>query len=237
MKRSVLLGLVAFLSIGVALVAPMPWLLGLFEPEAGQPPLVGHLLERYSAAQIVFVAHVVGGGIALLVGWLQFVARVRVRRPRLHRAIGYAYVGAVTLGGAAGLVMAQTAWAGPVAQIGFTALAIAWLGTTALGLARIIGGDRASHRAWMTRSFALAFAAVSLRIQFPLLGAAGVPEAIAYAIVAWSSWVPNLVVAHFMLARRKSAGDVPAQRRNARVNELCSENPSRYATSAIDSSR
>jgi len=195
MKRGLLVGFLAFLSIGVALVAPVPWLLGLFESAPDQPPLLEHLIERYSATQLVFLAHVAGGGIALLTGPWQLMARLRTRRVGLHRATGYVYAGAVAVAGTAGLVMGPTAWAGPVAQSGFTALAIAWLGTTAIGLHRIRYGDRAGHRAWMTRSFALAFAAVSLRLQMPILGALGVSEAIAYSIVAWSSWVPNLVVA------------------------------------------
>ncbi|HEX5058875.1 MAG TPA: DUF2306 domain-containing protein [Kofleriaceae bacterium] len=225
--RRLRLGLVVFLSIGVGLLAPLPWLLGLVEPAANQPPLVEHLLARYTVAQLVFVVHVVGGGIALLAGPWQLMPRLRARRPRLHRATGYIYVSAVLLGGSAGFVMGPNAWGGLVAQVGFTALAIAWLTTTAVGLHRILSGDRDGHRAWITRSYALAFAAVSLRLQLPLLGLLGVQGAIAYATVAWSCWVPNLVVAQLVLVRRNSAGDVPVQRRNARVNELCSENPSR----------
>jgi uncharacterized membrane protein len=227
MKRRVLLGFVAFLSIGVGLVAPMPWLLGLVDGAGELPPLVTHLLDRYTTAQLGFVVHIVGGGIALLAGPWQLMPRLRNRWPRLHRATGYVYIAMVALAGSAGLIMAVSAWGGPIAQLGFTGLAIAWLATTALGLQRILSGDRAGHRAWMTRSFAVAFAAVSLRIQAPLLGVLGVDAAIAYQIVAWSSWVPNLVLVQLMLARRNSAGDTAVQRRNARVNELCSENPSR----------
>src|SRR5262249_21737733 len=162
MKRRIALGFLAFLSIGVALVAPVPWLFGLVEHAADRPALLEHLLERYTAAQLVFLGHVIGGGLALLAGPWQLMPRLRARRPRLPRATGTLYVGAVALAGSAGLVMGPVAWGGPVAQLGFTALAVAWLGTTALGLHRIVAGDRAGHRAWMTRSFALTFAAVSL---------------------------------------------------------------------------
>ncbi len=213
-------GVVVFLSIGVALVAPAPWLLGWVEARPDAPPLVAHLFARYSAAQLVFLAHVAGGGVALLIGPWQLARR------RPHRAVGYAYVVAVAIAGTAGLVMAVRAWGGPVAQVGFTALAIAWLGATALGLQRILSGDRTGHRAWMVTSFALTFAAVSLRLQMLIYGVAGVPGEISYAIVAWSSWVPNLAVA-YVLVRRNSAGAAPVHLRNARVNELCSENPSR----------
>jgi hypothetical protein len=218
---------VAFLSIGVALVAPVPWLFGLVEGVSPRPPLLEHLFDRYTTAQLVFVLHIVAGAVALATGPWQLMPRLRARRPRLHRATGYAYVSAVAVAGVAGLVMGTTAWGGPAARLGFTMLAIAWLATTAIGLQRIVAGDRAGHRAWITRSFALAFAAVSLRLQAPLLAALGVPDEVAYPIVAWSSWVPNLVLVQVWLARRNSPGEVRVQRRNARVNELCSVNPSR----------
>lgn len=205
----------------------MPWLFGLFEGATDRPPLLEHLFVRSTTAQLVFMIHVTCGGLALLSGPWQLMRRLRARYPLLHRTTGYSYVGAVALAGIAGLVMGPGAWAGPVAQLGFTSLAIGWLTTTALGLHRILSRDRDGHRLWMTRSFALAFAAVSLRLQFPLLDALGVEQSIAYQIVAWSSWVPNLLVAHVVRVRRNSAGDIAVQRRNARVNELCSENPSR----------
>jgi uncharacterized membrane protein len=220
------LGVLAFLSIAIAVLAPLPWLLGLFEDLSPRPPLVDHLLERLHAVPVVFLLHVVAGAVALATGPWQLMPRLRARRPRLHRATGYVYVTAVAIAGVAGLVMAATAWGGPVARLGFAGLAIAWLATTGLGLHRIVTGDRAGHRAWITRSFALAFAAVSLRLQAQTFVGLGLSDAIAYPIIAWSSWVPNLIVVQRIL-RRSSAGEVPVQRRNARVNELCSENPSR----------
>jgi uncharacterized membrane protein len=229
-RRRILVGVMTFLAIGVALVAPVPWLFGLLDDVPDKTPLLLHLVAQYDAMQLVFLVHVLGGAVALLTGPWQLMARLRSRRTRLHRATGYLYVTAVAAAGTAGLVMGPQAWGGAMSRLGFTLLAIAWLTTTALGVWRILAGDRAGHRAWITRSFALTFAAVSLRVQAPLLGALGVADAVAYPLVAWSSWVPNLLVVHWLSGRaprRNSAGDVPVQRRNARVNELCSENPSR----------
>jgi hypothetical protein len=226
MKR-LLLGLLAFLSIGVAVVSPAMWLDGMFLNIPDKPPLVAHLVDTYTTSQLVFMLHILAGAVALLTGPWQLMPRLRARRPGLHRATGYTYAVAVTFAGIGGLILGPQAWGGPVAQVGFTTLAVLWLATTAIGLHRIIAGDRAGHRAWITRSFALAFAAVSLRMQSPLLMMLGVPDEIAYPIVAWSSWLPNLLVVQLLLARRNSTGDIPVQRRNARVNELCSANPSR----------
>jgi hypothetical protein len=189
-------GVVAFLSIGVALVAPVPWLFGLIDDAAAkESPFVAHLLGRATAERLVFLLHIVGGAVALLAGPWQLLPRLRARFPRLHRASGYVYVVAVALSGTAGFALATSAWPGPVTRVGFGALAVLWLATTALGLQRILAGDRAGHRAWMVRSFALAFAAVSLRLQFMPYMMLGLDEATAYQIVSWSSWVPNLAIA------------------------------------------
>jgi len=210
------LGALTFLSIGVAVVAPLLWLVGSFDSIPDKTPLILHLLERAATSRAVFTAHIAGGAVALLVGPWQLMRRLRARHRNVHRAMGYTYVVAVGIAGTAGLFLGPRAWGGPVAQLGFTLLACAWLGTTAMGFQRIVVGDRAGHRAWIVRSFALTFAAVSLRMQSPLLAALGVPDAIAYPFVAWSSWVPNLLFVHFIAARSSK----PVRRGKPRVSEL-----------------
>jgi len=155
----------------------------------------------YLANTAAIVAHVVGGMLALLLGPIQFVPAIRRRWPRIHRWIGRGYLGGIALGGVAGLWMAQLAYGGPVAQLGFTGLALAWLTASATALLRIRAGDVAGHRAWMIRSFALTFAAVTLRLWLPLLAVVGVAFEPGYAAVAWLSWVPNLLVAEWIVRR------------------------------------
>jgi hypothetical protein len=53
----------------------------------------------------------------------------------------------------------------------------------------------------MTRSYALIFAAVTLRIYLPFLATA-FGEHDGYAIVAWACWVPNLLVAEWLIWSR-----------------------------------
>jgi Predicted membrane protein (DUF2306) len=60
-------------------------------------------------------------------------------------------------------------------------------------------GDYVNHQRWMTRSFALAFAAVMLRIYLPGSLAAGVDYYDAYPVIAWVCWVPNLIVAQVLV--------------------------------------
>ena len=65
-------------------------------------------------------------------------------------------------------MIAMFSSSGPVAGAGFLGLAASWLVATALGYRAIRSGDVARHRRWMTRSFALTYAAVMLRIYLPI---------------------------------------------------------------------
>jgi hypothetical protein len=86
-------------------------------------------------------------------------------------------------------------------QIGFGILGLLWCATGVMAYLRIRAGNVADHRRWMMRNFALLLAGVMLRVQTPLLSMA-VGFEIAYQIVAWSSWLPNLLVAEWLLRQR-----------------------------------
>ena len=104
------------------------------------------------------------------------------------------------IGGVGGLVLAFGADGGPVARLGFGLLAILWLTSGTLAYRAVRGGDLNGHRLWVTRNYALAFAAVMLRVQMPILqGGFGLDFTSAYAIVAWASWVPNLILVDWWL--------------------------------------
>ena len=65
------------------------------------------------------------------------------------------------------------------------------------------------HRAWMIRSFALTFAAVTLRIYLPLIPLTDMPFIEGYRAISFLCWVPNLVIAELYIRatamRRMSA--------------------------------
>ena len=60
--------------------------------------------------------------------------------------------------------------------------------------------DILAHRDWMTRSFALTLAAVTLRIYVPLASSVWHwhPEFVVESS-AWLSWIPNLIVAEVLI--------------------------------------
>ncbi|MBK8064488.1 MAG: DUF2306 domain-containing protein [Betaproteobacteria bacterium] len=157
----------------------------------------------YESQRFGIYAHVFAASFALLLGPFQFSSRLRARHPDWHRWSGRLYLGfGVLLGGLAGLYMAFHAWGGPVARLGFGGLALAWLYTGWRAYRSIRARETAAHRRWMVRNFALAFGAVTLRLWLPGSLFAGAPFEIAYPLVAWLCWVPNLVVAELVFNRR-----------------------------------
>lgn len=153
-----------------------------------------------------FVAHPVGiythvfaAAAALALGPFQFSTRLRERRIRVHRWLGRVYLGmGVLVGGLSGLYISQFAFGGLVAKLGFGMLAVCWLFTGACALLAVRRGEIEAHRRWMVRNFALAFAAVTLRLYIPAAVTAGIDFAIAYPFIAWLCWVPNIIMAEWL---------------------------------------
>jgi uncharacterized membrane protein len=146
--------------------------------------------------------HALFGGIALAFGSVQFWRNLPFSHPSLHRALGKVYVVAAILTGTAGLYMSFFAYGGVVTQLGFGFLALSVLTATAIAYQRIRLRDIAAHRRWMLRSYALIFAAVTLRIELPILITVFRGFDHAYAVVAWLSWVPNLAIAEVYIRLR-----------------------------------
>jgi hypothetical protein len=175
---------------------------GLFAYFALEPGSTVHPAMRaaYAEHPVRILLHVAGAAVALAAGPLQFFPALR-RRVRLHRALGFAYFAGVLTGGAAGLATAAIASGGLVARVGFAALAVAWLASGAAALAAARRRDWTAHEVWALRCFALTFAAVTLRLQMGGFAAAGVRFEAYYPVVAWLSWVPNVIVVDWLLLR------------------------------------
>jgi hypothetical protein len=106
--------------------------------------------------------------------------------------------------------MAQLAYGGMISELGFTALAILWLYSGYRAYKHIRNKELEQHRQWMIRNYALTFAGVMLRVWVPLSDAMGIDFLFAYRTIAWLCWVPNLLVAQWIISRTR-----PGQRRLA----------------------
>lgn len=164
------------------------------------PGLLSNVLWR-----IGFYAHIVPGGIALLTGWPQFSRKLRERRVQWHRQLGKIYVIAALISSLAGFCIGFTATGGPIAKTGFICLGIVWFTTTLMAYTTIRQGDTVRHEKLMTYSFAACLAAVTLRLWLPLLVYELHYFIIAYRVVAWLCWVPNIFVAWLIVRRLPAA--------------------------------
>lgn len=152
---------------------------------------------------LAFYTHIIFGGIALLVGWAQFSKKWRFKYLKTHRNLGKVYILSVLLSGLAGLYIAFHANGGLVSKFGFGMLAFLWLLTTSMAYTSVRKKRIVTHKKWMVRSYALCFAAVTLRLLLPSLPAIlqiGFDEA--YVIISWLCWVPNLIVAEVLIRRK-----------------------------------
>lgn len=202
MKTSKLLCfLLAFFAIGVGLY-PLTYFLADVSSKGiitSKPPE----LQASLFWNLCFFAHVGLGGIALLSGWSQFFKNIRNKYLKLHRGLGMVYVLAVLLSGLSSLYIAYYTAGGMVAILGFEALGLLWLFTTAKAYQAIKAKKLDAHENWMIRSYALTFAAVTLRLWLPLfMGIFHMPFVEAYQIIAWLCWVPNLMVAELIIRKQ-----------------------------------
>ena len=223
-KKNFPWALMAFLAVGVTLVALAPYI--TFNSENFNNATARYATESTLRYVGLFV-HAFAGGIALIIGPFQFLDGFRKRRPVVHRRIGRLYLVSILLGGLSAFIIAPGMISGLVGEVGLMSLAVLWLWTGWNAYRSIRNGDVKSHREWMTRSFALTFAAVTLRLwlgtliatQLPFLQTryAGDFDALfveVYRVVMWLCWVPNLIIAEMIIQRRRSPQSVSSAGQN-----------------------
>jgi uncharacterized membrane protein len=164
------------------------------------------LAESFRMRPFGIFVHALGAAIALGIGPFQLDRRsLALDRRRLHRTLGTVYVAAALTGGSSGLYMSVYSHGGPVTHVAFGLLALLTLVTTLMAYVEIRRRHVVAHREWMIRSYALLFAAVTLRFELPFLvllhAGAFTP---AYQIVSWLCWVPNLAWAEWYVRRTHS---------------------------------
>jgi uncharacterized membrane protein len=168
---------------------------------------------RDSVHYAVLVAHIFTATVALVLGPLQFLPKVRTHR-RVHRTIGRVYLLGGVLPSAAATIPVAV-WSGrPLTQVGLTTAAVLWLITGGLAYRAARRRDFVAHRAWMMRNYALTFLAVTSRILVPLLllaqvpfgsgGAATIGERAPSMIPIGQTvgWIINLIVVEGLIRRR-----------------------------------
>lgn len=174
----------------IALIS-MRFLLGVAET-------MPHMMSHFDLRPVALYAHLIFAPVALALVPFQFWRRLRNERKALHRWLGRAYGMSILISGGGALALAPNSQFGPVASWGFGILAALWLFSTGYGIFLAMQRRIAEHQKWIIRSAALTFAAVTLRLYFPFL-AMGFDLDTGYKIVAWLCWVPNLLLAEYLI--------------------------------------
>lgn len=192
----------ALVTVSIAVVSVLRYFTSLIP---APPPIIENAF-----ASPFLVLHVFGGVVALLLGPLQLTSAVRTRWPAFHRSTGRLYIAACAIGAPSGLILALGTTAGPVAGAGFVILALLWPLFTWLGVRAAMERRFDQHRAWMLRSYAMTAAAITLRLMLPAAGMLGFGFYEAYSVIAWISWITNLLLVEFIIRRKApSARRVP----------------------------
>ena len=212
-KKNFSWALMAFLAIVVTIIALAPYI--TFNSENFNNATARYTTESTLRYVGLFV-HAFSGGIALLIGPFQFLDGFRKRRQNIHRWMGRIYLVSILIGGLSAFIIAPGMISGLVGEVGLLSLAVLWLWTGWNAYSSIRKGDVKSHREWMIRSFALTFAAATLRLwlgtliatQLPFLQTkyAGDFDALfveVYRVVMWLCWVPNIIVAEMIVQRQR----------------------------------
>jgi len=225
--------LMTFLAIGIAVAAIAPY--ATFNPDNFNNATARYATESLFR-QVGLYVHIFASGIALVLGPFQFLSGLRQRRPALHRWMGRIYLTGVLLGGLSAFIIAPGIISGMVGEMGLLSLASLWLWTGWMAYKNIRAGHVQIHRDWMTRNYALTFAAVTLRLWLGILIATQVPFletryagnfddlfVEVYRVVMWLAWVPNLIVAEMIVQRRRTSQlTMESQPVNARLQSSSS---------------
>lgn len=155
-----------------------------------------------------FYAHIILGGLALLIGWLQFSDQLRKKNINLHRIIGKVYIISVLVSAIAAFGIAFFATGGWVASLGFICLALIWIYTSLGAYMSIRKGQVGEHQKMMIYSYAATFSAVTLRLWLPILIIIFGDFVTAYLIVAWLCWAPNLLVAYWIVGNMELVSSI-----------------------------
>lgn len=185
---------------------------------------------RHAGHVPIVYAHVLGGTCMLVLGSLNLYIGATRRWHRFHRHVGYGYLLGGSFGAGAALLLALGTVHGQVirpfaydlTQVGdlgwaLAALATAWMTCAAMGWRAARNHRYDNHRAWMIRSYVLAWSFVLCRLigKVPALAVLG--ELGDGAALGWLSWLVPLTIVEIALQWRAGAA-VPARAPSVRAS-------------------
>ena len=124
--------------------------------------------QHFAKEKTLTLLHVIPGMLFMVLGPLQFVRRLRIKRPAFHRWSGRIFLAASATVGLTGIAMALLGtiggWDEKSAILLFGTFLLIALGRA---LWHVVHHEFAKHREWMIRGFAVGLAVATIR---PIIG-------------------------------------------------------------------
>ena len=197
--KSIYFWLIAFLAFGVAGYAIFAYLV-LTPGDLVSP---GQKIV-YTTYRLEIILHALFASIALAIGVPQLNKNFRDKHPKTNIIFRNIYFFSVIVGAITGLFLAFHAQGGLANIFGFALLAVIWLYSCFMAIWSLQKNDFGNFRIWIVRSYALTFAAVTLRIYLGIfmatMGYLRFGEF--YPVLGFLCWVPNLILVEWFLLQK-----------------------------------
>lgn len=155
--------------------------------------------------KVAFYTHVFSSIFTLLAGFTQFSDQVLKEHRQLHRLVGRLYAwNILVINFPAGMIMAIYANGYLPSKLAFIILDSLWFWFTLKAVIEIKRGNIAAHKRYMIRSYALTCSALTLRAwKLILSNSFTIDPVTLYMIDAWLGFVPNLLLAEWLIRKKK----------------------------------
>lgn len=155
--------------------------------------------------KISFYVHVFSAVICLFAGFTQFSSSILKNNKSLHRSIGKVYAYIIFLNFPFAMIMAIYANGGLITKLAFVILDVLWFWFTLKAVIEVKKGNIQQHSQFMIRSFALTLSALALRTwKIILVNTTALDIETIYMIDAWLAFIPNLILAEWIIQRKKT---------------------------------
>jgi uncharacterized membrane protein len=162
---------------------------------------------RFVEAPLAVFVHILGASLFCILGALQFSSQLRQRNPTWHKVSGRIVVAGGISAALSGLWMTVTFPMPPELQGGLLygvriSVSLAMLLSILRAVSAVMGGDIASHRAWMIRAYALGQGAgMQVVVLLPWMLVMGKPTVLQRDVLMSLAWLINLVIAEMAIQR------------------------------------
>jgi uncharacterized membrane protein len=194
--------------LALLLISAIPFATGVARIAglAGNPDISSEN-ARFVASPFPVIVHILGASLFSILGALQFSSGLRQRSPRWHRVSGRIVVASGVFAALTGLWM-TVMYPIPLELQGGLLYAVrifvsvAMLLSIFLAMAAVKGGDIATHRAWMIRTYALGQGAgMQVVVLLPWMLLIGKPNMLIRDVLMSVAWLINLLVAKMAIQR------------------------------------